>query len=298
LILKKMEDSKFDDDINFDFVKAHRLPPGKKVTLSKVDTECEGPFEGKEHGRAFTAAANREIRDLQYRMYTEGKQSLLVVLQAPDAAGKDGLIRKVLGQMNPQGCRTYPFKVPSTLERAHDFLWRVHQCAPAAGQVSVFNRSHYEDVLVVRVADLAPKSVWKQRYELINDFEKLLAHRGTRVIKFYLHISSEEQLERFKSRLDDPTKHWKLNAGDYDARSQWKDYQEAYEDVFQKCNSDDSPWHVIPADKKWYRDASVAAIVRHTLREMDPQLPTPDADLDEIRRHYEAALAELRGDDG
>ncbi|MCC9655645.1 polyphosphate kinase 2 family protein [Rhodopirellula halodulae] len=288
------EQPTWDLDPKFDFIDAHRLPfSDDKVSLKKINTECSGPFEGKAHGKAFTQAANDEIRDLQYRMFTEGKQSLLVVLQAPDAAGKDGLIRKVLGQMNPQGCRTYPFKVPSSEERSHDFLWRIHKAAPAAGKVSVFNRSHYEDVLVVRVEDLVPKSVWKERYQIINDFEKLLAHRGTRILKFYLHISPHEQLERFKKRLDDPTKHWKLNAGDYAARDKWDAYREAYEDAMEKCHSKIAPWHVIPADKKWYRDASVAAIVRETLRDMDPQLPPLDADLDEIRGLYERELSEM-----
>lgn len=293
-----MPSPEWDLEPKFDFVDAHRIVPGAKISLAGIDTDTDGPFRGKDHGRAFTANAIEEIQSLQYRMFTEGKQSLLVVLQAPDAAGKDGLIRKVLGQMNPQGCRTYPFKVPSSEALAHDFLWRIHACTPAAGKVAIFNRSHYEDVLVVRVENIVPKSVWKDRYEIINDFEKLLVHRGTRILKFYLHISAEEQLERFKKRLDDPAKHWKLNAGDYDSREKSGAYREAYEDVFERCNSKDSPWHVIPADKKWYRDASVAAIVRETFREMNPQLPSIDADLDEIQRLYErehAKLHESRG---
>jgi PPK2 family polyphosphate:nucleotide phosphotransferase len=282
----------WDLDPKFDFIEQHRIDPKDRVRLDKQPTEFEGPFSGKDHGRAFTHAAVSQIRDLQYRLFTESKQSLLVVLQAPDAAGKDGVIRKVLGQMNPQGCRTYPFKVPSDQDLAHDFLWRIHACTPAAGKVSIFNRSHYEDVLVVRVEEIVPKSVWNERYELINDFEKLLVHRGTRILKFYLHISLEEQLERFKKRLDDPSKHWKLNEGDYAARKKASDYRKAYEDIFERCNSKASPWHVIPADKKWYRDASVAAIVRHTLEEMDPQFPPVGADLDEIRRLYHRELAE------
>src|SRR6056297_1903993 len=181
-----------DLDVNFDFVDEHRLKPDGRVSLAKIPTETEGPFRGKEHGREFTAQVVDDLRDLQYRMYTEGRQSLLIVLQAPDAAGKDGLIRKTLGRMNPQGCRTYPFKSPSSEELAHDFLWRIHQCTPAAGKVSIFNRSHYEDVLIARVDDLVPKSVWKERYELINQFERLLIHRGTRILKFYLHISHTE----------------------------------------------------------------------------------------------------------
>jgi len=276
-----------------DFIKQHRIKPGKRVDLRDLDTKVKGPFDGKSEAKQFTAETNDAIRDLQYRLFVERKQSLLVVLQAPDAAGKDGLIRNVLGQMNPQGCRTYPFKVPTELELAHDFLWRIHKGVPAKGMVSVFNRSHYEDVLVVRVEDIVPKAVWSERYDYINGFESLLRSNGTRILKFYLHISEEEQLERFRKRLDNPEKHWKLNPGDYRARRKWDDYREAYEDAIAKCNADHAPWHVIPADHKWYRDASVAAIVLETLREMDPQMPPVDVDLDEIRALYERERVEL-----
>ncbi|TWU40490.1 polyphosphate kinase 2 family protein [Novipirellula artificiosorum] len=279
-----------------DFVKKHIVKPGESVNLKSVRTEPDGPFEGKEEAREYVEETIQKLRALQYRLYVEGKQSLLIVLQAPDAAGKDGLIRKTLGRMNPQGVRSYPFKVPTPIEQAHDFLWRVHQCTPAAGQISIFNRSHYEDVLVVRVEDLVPKRVWSKRYEIINQFESLLAERGTRILKFYLHISPKEQLERFKERLDYPEKHWKLNVGDYEARDRWPKYLEAYEDVFKKCSTKDAPWFIIPADKKWYRDAAVASIVHETLQEMDPQLPTVQVDLDEIRRLYERELAEMDND--
>ncbi|WP_246112780.1 polyphosphate kinase 2 family protein [Allorhodopirellula solitaria] len=272
----------------------HRAHPHKKISLKNIPTETEGPFEGKEHARAFTARAVADIQALQYRTFVEGKQSLLVVLQALDAGGKDGLIRKVLGRMNPQGCRTFPFKVPTSEELAHDFLWRIHAATPAAGKVSIFNRSHYEDVLIARVNDLVAKSVWKDRYKQINDFEDLLVQRGTKIVKIYLHISPGEQLERFKKRLDNPAKHWKLNAGDYATRERWGDYREAYEDVFEKCNSKHTPWYLIPADKKWYRDASVAAIIRKTFEEMDPQLPAVDVDVEEIRKLYERESAEQK----
>lgn len=269
------------------FVSEHRIKPGQAVKLQSIETRQSGPFAGKDDAKKFTADMNEKIRDLQYRMYVEDRQSLLVVLQAPDAAGKDGLIRKVLGQMNPQGCRTYPFKVPSKEELAHDFLWRIHKCTPGRGMVSVFNRSHYEDVLVVRVEDIVPAAVWSKRYELINHFEENLLAAGTRILKFYLHISPREQLERFRKRLETPDKHWKLNLADYAAREKWNDYRTAYEAVFEKCNSAGSPWHVIPADNKWYRDASVAGIVYKTLDEMNPKLPPVDVDLDEIRALYE-----------
>ncbi len=276
-----------------DFIKEHRIKPGKSIKLKSIDTKQSGPFKSKSEAEAFTAETVEKLRELQYGMFVEQKQSLLIVLQAPDAAGKDGLIRKVLGQMNPQGCRTYPFKVPSSEEAAHDFLWRIHQCTPGKGKVSIFNRSHYEDVLVVRVENIVPKSVWGQRYELINSFEKNLNAAGTRILKFYLHISRREQLERFKKRLDDPKKHWKLNAGDYAAREKWNDYQRAYEDAIKECNTTGSPWHVIPADNKWYRDASVAGIVHETLNEMDPQMPPVEVDLEEIRALYQREAAEM-----
>lgn len=276
-----------------DFIKEHRIKAGKSVKLKSIPTKQAGPFQDKADAQQFTAETNDKIRELQYRLYVEQKQSLLIVLQAPDAAGKDGLIRKVLGQMNPQGCRTFPFKVPSKEDVAHDFLWRIHKCTPGKGKVSVFNRSHYEDVLVVRVEDIVPKKVWKERYELINDFEKNLIAAGTRILKFYLHISPQEQLARFKKRLDNPEKHWKLNLGDYTAREGWGDYRKAYEDVITKCNTKESPWHVIPADNKWYRDASVAGIVRETLKQMDPQMPEVEVDLEEVRRLYEREEAEM-----
>nr|WP_146516708.1 polyphosphate kinase 2 family protein [Rubripirellula amarantea] len=277
-----------------DFIKRHQIRPGDKLQLKSVDTRESGPFNGKDDAKEFTAEANQAIRDLQYRMFVEDKQSLLVVLQAPDAAGKDGLIRKVLGRMNPQGCRTYPFKVPTSEELSHDFLWRIHKCTPAKGMVSVFNRSHYEDVLVVRVEDIVPKKVWNQRFDIINHFEENLSLAGTKILKFYLHISPEEQLARFGKRLENPDKHWKLNLGDYAARDKWNAYREAYEDAIEKCNSDAAPWFVIPADHKWYRDASVAGIVRQTLEKMNPQMPKVDVDLDEVRTLYERELAEIR----
>jgi len=203
------------------------------------------------------------------------------------------LIRKVLGKMNPQGCRVYPFKVPTALERSHDFLWRIHNCVPASGQVTIFNRSHYEDVLVTRVEKLISPETCEARYEHINSFESLLVESGTRILKFYLHISPKEQLERFKSRLDEPDKHWKLNAADYRAREQRKAYHEAYEAVFEKCNFEHAPWYVIPANHKWFRNYAVAEIVLKALEEMNPQLPPVEADMEKIKTLYELELAEL-----
>ena len=270
-----------------DFTDSFLVPPNTKVDLKDRPTRVEGPFEDKEAGKAYLAERLVRMRELQYRLFVERKQSLLIVLQAPDAAGKDGLIRKVLGQMNPQGVSTHPFKVPTELEASHDFLWRVHRETPAAGKIAIFNRSHYEDVLVVRVEDLVPKSLWSRHYEHINAFESLLADQNTRILKFYLHISPEEQLERFGERLHRPEKHWKLNAGDYRARRKWSQYRSAYEDAMHRCSPDHAPWYVIPADRKWFRNAAVANIVCQTLESMDPQFPPVDADLDEIQQLYD-----------
>ncbi|WP_182869717.1 PPK2 family polyphosphate kinase [Stieleria mannarensis] len=272
-----------------DFENEFRIKPSESVSLKKRVTKTKGPFSDKADAVAATEKNIATIQNLQYRLFVEAKQSLLIILQAPDAAGKDGVIRKVLGKMNPQGCRTYPFKVPSSLERSHDFLWRIHQCTPAKGKVSIFNRSHYEDVLVVRVRQLVPESVWRPRFEIINDFERNLAANGTRILKFYLHISPAEQLERFRKRLENPSKHWKLNPGDYESRKEWNDVRRAYEDVFEHCSTKRAPWYVIPADHKWFRDAAVSSIVAKTLEEMDPQFPPVEVDLDEIRRLYEIA---------
>jgi PPK2 family polyphosphate:nucleotide phosphotransferase len=271
----------------------YRLPSGSDFDLSQVSPQDQGPFADSEEGKRFVEGAVEEIQHLQYKLFTENKQSLLIVLQAPDAAGKDGAIRHVLGKMNPQGCRAYSFKVPNDLESSHDFLWRIHAVAPATGMVSIFNRSHYEDVLVARVENLVPESIWRRRYDQINAFESLLIDRGTRILKFYLHISPEEQLKRFGQRLDDPEKHWKLNIGDYTARSKWAAYRSAYQEVFERCSPEAAPWFVIPADRKWHRNAAIAGILLETLRDMNPQLPSPTVDPEEVRKHYEAAKAAI-----
>jgi PPK2 family polyphosphate:nucleotide phosphotransferase len=280
------------------FIERYRIASENGFDLAQIDPRDKGLFDDREQAEAFTAKAVEKIQQLQYQLFTEGKQSLLIVLQAPDAAGKDGLIRRVLGQMNPQGCRTYSFKVPSSLEASHDFLWRIHAAVPPAGMVSIFNRSHYEDVLAVRVLNLAPEEIWRRRFDHINAFESLLVDRGTRILKFYLHISPEEQLRRFRERLDDPEKHWKLSPADYIAHGQWDHYREAYHDVFQKCSPTHAPWFVIPSDRKWHRNAAAAGIVLQALEEMDPRLPTVDVDFDELRRLYDDAIAALNGGKG
>lgn len=243
-----------------------------------------------------TATIAKKIRALQFQLYAENKQSLLIVLQGLDAAGKDGAIKHVLGMMNPQGCTVTSFKQPTALELRHDFLWRIHPHAPARGEVAIFNRSHYEDVLVSRVHHLCPKPQINLRYDQINQFESLLeTQSNTRIIKFFLHISREEQLARFAARLDDPAKNWKISTSDYIERQHWDAYREAYELVLRKTSTATAPWYIIPSDNKWYRNYAVASIVLETLEAMAPQLPQPNVDLNQVREEFHnAVLQEVR----
>lgn len=214
---------------------------------------------------------------------------MLICLQALDAAGKDGTINHVLGMMNPQGTKVHGFKVPSKEEAAHDFLWRIHRQTPGKGEVAIFNRSHNEDVLVVRVHDLVRKEVWSKRYDLINEFEKNLVDNGTCVLKFFLHISPDEQLRRFEQRLDDPMRRWKISEADYSERKLWPEYVEAYEDVFRKTSTPHAPWYVIPANHKWFRNLAVSTIVVEAMDALGLKLPAPTVDLDAMRRKYHEA---------
>lgn len=232
----------------------------------------------------------KKIRALQFQLYAENRQSLLIVLQGMDASGKDGTIKHVLGMMNPQGCTVTSFKEPTAIELRHDFLWRIHLHTPARGEVAIFNRSHYEDVLVSRVHQLCPKTQLNLRYEQINQFESLLdTQSNTRIIKFFLHISPEEQLARFAARLDDPAKNWKISTSDYIERQYWDAYQDAYALVLKKTSTPTAPWYVIPSDNKWYRNYAVACIVLETLEAMAPKLPKPTVDLQQIRTEYHKA---------
>jgi len=260
------------------------VKPDSKVDLSKIDPNQTEGYKKKKEALAHLEKNTARLAELQYDLYSEGKQSLLIVLQAMDAGGKDGTINHVLAPMNPQGCRVQGFKKPNDVEMAHDFLWRIHRAAPKNGEVVIFNRSHYEDVLVTRVHDLVPKSIWSQRYEFINDFEKLLAVHNTKIVKFYLHISKDEQLERFKKRLDEPEKHWKISDGDYSERQFWGDYTKAFEDALSKCSTKNAPWYVIPANKKWFRNLAVSQILVETMESMKMKLPKPSVDIDEIRK--------------
>jgi PPK2 family polyphosphate:nucleotide phosphotransferase len=255
----------------------YRVEPGVSVDLSEWKTDDAKDVD-REEIEARTAENTRAIADLQHRLYAEDKRSLLVVLQAMDAAGKDSTIRRVFGPVNPQGVRVTPFKKPTHEELAHDFLWRIHKHAPARGHIAVFNRSHYEDVLVVRVNELVPKDVWKKRYETINAFEQSLVDSNTRIIKIYLHLSEDRQLEKLRDRLEDPTKNWKFESGDLATRERWDDYMDAYEDAISKCNTSDAPWYIVPTDRKWYRVHAISEIIRSTLEEMDPRFPDPEID--------------------
>lgn len=267
-----------------DYRKKFVVKPGSKFKISGIDPDHTGGFANKKEAMEKLQENREKLAKLQYQLYSESRQSLLIVLQAMDAGGKDGTINHVLAPMNPQGCRVQGFKAPNPVEKAHDFLWRIHHNAPKQGEVVIFNRSHYEDVLVARVHNLVPKEVWSKRYEFINDFEKLLAAGETRIIKIYLHISKEEQLKRFLKRLDQPDKHWKISSGDYTERQYWDQYMSAFEDALSKCSTEDAPWYVIPANNKWFRNLAVSEIVVETMEAMKMKIPAPTVDIDEIRK--------------
>ena len=269
--------------VNEQVFKRYRLPTnGKKISLQDFDTRDKSCFPDRDEAEASAAADIARIDALQDILYAEGKHALLVVLQATDTGGKDSTIRKVFGPVDPLGVRATSFKAPSSLELSHDYLWRVHQAVPPKGMIGIFNRSHYEDVLIVRVRELASKKTIDQRYDQINAFERHLADNDVTILKFYLHISKEEQKERLQARLDDPTKHWKFNPGDLDERALWDDYREAYEIALSRCSTPKAPWFVIPADRKWYRNAVIARIIRCTLEELDLRYPEPPPGLDKI----------------
>jgi len=275
-----------------EYQKRFVVEPGTKVKLSKIEASYTGKHETHETALPEIQSNVQRMAKLQYLLYADGEQSLLVVLQGLDAAGKDGLIRHLFSGMNPQGTSVFGFKQPSKDEAAHDFLWRAHRRAPAKGEVVIFNRSHYEDVLVVRVHKLVPRQVWSKRYDLINDFEKMLLQNRTTIVKFFLHISPEEQLSRFKQRLDDPARHWKISESDYVERELWPQYMEAYEDALALASTKHAPWYIIPANHKWFRDLAVSQIVAETMEGMGMTLPPTHVSIPEIRRKYHAAERE------
>jgi PPK2 family polyphosphate:nucleotide phosphotransferase len=257
----------------------YRVPASDRVSLNAWDPDDQADVPDKSMGRAILKENRKRIIDLQEKLYAESRQSLLVVFQAMDTGGKDGCIENVFKGVNPAGCRVDSFKAPTSNELSHDFLWRYHHKAPARGFIQVFNRSHYEDVLVVRVKNLVPESIWSERYDQINAFERLLESNGTRIVKFYLHISKDEQKNRLQSRLDDPDKHWKFSIGDLADRALWDDYQQAFEVALGNTSTETAPWYVVPANRKWLRDVVVSTVVRETLEDMNPQFPAPEGDL-------------------
>lgn len=277
-----------------DYRKKLAVTPGRRVKLRKVDPDWCGAHTDELEAKAALERNVKRLEKLQEMLYAEQRHSLLIVLQGIDAAGKDGTCKHVMTAMNPQGTTVTSFKQPTAAELAHDFLWRVHAHTPPRGHVAVFNRSHYEDVLVVRVHGLVPKPIWSARYDQINAFEATLAAAGTTILKFFLTISPEEQLSRFRDRLEDPAKQWKISDSDYSERTRWDDYARAYEDMLRECSTDVAPWYVIPSNKKWFRNLAVSEIIADTMDDLGMKLPKPTVDLAEIRRQYEAAAAASR----
>jgi PPK2 family polyphosphate:nucleotide phosphotransferase len=264
----------------------YRIKPGAKVRLKDFDASSSRTFiDGagdKAAGREAVAKLNDTLEQLQGQLFAERKHKLLVVLQAMDTGGKDGVINSVFDGVNPLGCKVVSFNRPTLPELEHDYLWRVHQHVPAKGEMTIFNRSHYEDVLVVRVDELVPKSQWALRYRHIVEFERMLSETGTTIVKFYLHIDKDEQKERLQARLDEPAKHWKFRRSDLDARAKWDDYMRAYEDALSKTSTAFAPWYVVPANKKWYRDWVIANVIVDTLKGLKMQYPSPEGNLSDV----------------
>jgi PPK2 family polyphosphate:nucleotide phosphotransferase len=261
----------------------YKIKPGSKVKLSEWDAKETGAFKGgKREGLAELEKLNAKLESLQELLFAEHKHKVLIVLQAMDTGGKDGTIRRVFDGVNPAGVRVVSFKAPTSEELDHDFLWRVHKGVPGSGEMVIFNRSHYEDVLVVRVHGLVTKNIWSERFKQINDFEQMLAQNGTTILKFYLHIDLEEQKERLQARLDDPTKHWKFRLGDLEERKLWGEYMQAYEDVLNKTSTKDAPWYIIPANRKWYRDMVISSILVDTLESLKMKYPESEEKLDGV----------------
>ena len=272
------------------YLKKLSVEPDTKVKLSDIDPDYHGKHESHESAQPEIQKHVQKMEQLQYLMYAEKKHSLLIVLQGLDAGGKDGVVRHVITGMNPAGCKVIGFKQPTPDDLSHDFLWRVHPHVPDKGEVAIFNRSHYEDVLVVRVHKLVPEKVWSARYDLINDFEKLLTvENNTTILKFFLFISKDEQLSRFKRRLDDPARQWKISESDYKERNYWDDYIDAFEDMLHKTSTRHAPWFVIPSNHKWFRNLAISQIITRTLEDLKMKLPQPTVDIATIRKEYHAA---------
>jgi PPK2 family polyphosphate:nucleotide phosphotransferase len=249
------------------------VPRGKKVHLPDWPTDDTGKFSDKQEAAEKIEKNLKKLAELQYLLYAEAKHALLIVFQAMDAGGKDGAISHVFSGVNPQGCDVTSFKVPSALEQAHDYLWRIHNAVPRRGMIGIFNRSHYESVLVERVKELVPEKVWSKRYESINNFERMLADEGTVILKFFLHISRQEQKRRLEERLADPNRNWKFSPNDVKARADWKQYQSAFEDLLSRCSTKYAPWVIVPSDRKWFRHWVVSDLIVRRLERLDMKLP-------------------------
>lgn len=264
-------------------VEQYRVRPGDLIHLNDIDPRDAKTFDGrKRDGRALLPKLTDRLRELQSLLYAENKHKLLMVIQAIDTGGKDGTIRHVFTGVNPQGVHVASFKRPTEKELRHDYLWRIHQQTPATGKIVIFNRSHYEDVLAVRVRNLAPRTVWEKRYGHINDFERMLTDEGTTIVKIFLHISREEQADRLQSRLDEPHKRWKFDTGDLEDRALWTHYMAAFEDMLHKTSTDYAPWYIIPANRKWYRNLVVSQILINTLESLSMEYPQPQEGLEKI----------------
>ncbi len=277
------------------FTDQFKIKSGSKVNLGKIDPNYHGNYENEEAVADELKDYSQRLSELQAMLYAENKHAFLIVLQAMDAGGKDGTIHHVMSAWNPQGCSVASFKVPTAEEMAHDYLWRIHQRTPRKGQITVFNRSHYEDVLVVRVHSLVPQEVWSKRYDEINSFERQLSNAGTTIVKFFLHIDKDEQLRRFRDRLDESDKQWKISESDYTEREYWDAYQAAYMDALSKCSFNYAPWYVIPANHKWFRDLVASQILVNTLEGLNMKYPEPTVDLTAIKKMYHAEVAEESG---
>jgi PPK2 family polyphosphate:nucleotide phosphotransferase len=264
-------------------MKQYLVKPETKVNLSKVNPNDTGDFKGgKRKGLAELEKLNDKLEALQELLFAEHKRKVLIVLQAMDTGGKDGAIRRVFDGVNPAGVRVASFKAPTPEELDHDYLWRIHKQVPGKGEMVIFNRSHYEDVLVVRVHDIVPPEIWRKRFDQINEFERTLAESGTTILKFFLHINKDEQKERLQARLDDPTKRWKFRLGDLEERKRWDEYMESYEDVLSKTSTEYAPWYVVPANRKWYRDLVISSVLVETLEDLKMKYPESEENLDGV----------------
>jgi len=260
-----------------------RIEPGHEVDLAERDARDTLELPDKDESKTELADLVAKLEHLQGRLYAEAKRSLLLVVQGVDASGKDGLIRAVFEGVNPQACRVHSFKAPSSTELAHDYLWRVHAVLPERGTIGIFNRSHYEDVIAVRMLELAPEEVWRRRPRQINEFERMLTEEGTTVVKVFLHVSKEEQATRFRERIADPEKQWKFRSADLDVHARYDEYMAAYEELLAETSTDWAPWHVVPADRNWVKAHVVASLLVHTLEQLDPQLPAPEAGIEKLQ---------------